>query len=67
MLGEYVIPDLLGGAKESFLGNIMVSQFFTMQDWPFGSAIAGLLSVFLLLALWLQARLQKYEPSVARS
>lgn len=59
MLGEYVIPDLLGGAKEVFLGNIMVSQFFTMQDWPFGSAIAGILSVILLLALWLQGRWQR--------
>jgi len=56
MVGEYVIPDLLGGAKEAFLGNVMVSQFFVMQDWPFGSAIAGLLSVLLLVALWLHHR-----------
>ncbi len=56
MLGEYVIPDLLGGAKEAFLGNVMVNQFFVMQDWPFGSAIAGLLSVLLLITLWLQTR-----------
>lgn len=56
MLGEYVIPDLLGGAKEAFLGNVMVSQFFVMQDWPFGSAIAGMLSLLLLLTLSLQTR-----------
>lgn len=56
MLGEYVIPDLLGGAKEAFLGNVMVSQFFVMQDWPFGSALAGLLSVLLILTVWLQTR-----------
>ena len=62
MLGEYVIPDLLGGAKEVFLGNIMVTQFFAMQDWPFGSAIAGLLSFVLLLALWLQHRWQTKTP-----
>lgn len=61
MLGEYVIPDLLGGAKEAFLGNVMVSQFFVMQDWPFGAAIAGLLSVLLLGALWLQARYQSVK------
>lgn len=59
MLGEYVIPDLLGGAKEVFLGRVMVDQFFVMQDWPFGSAIAGLLSVLLLLGLWLQSHWQK--------
>ncbi len=56
MMGEYVIPDMLGGAKEIFLGKLMVDQFYTMQDWPFGSAIAGLLSVLLLLALWMQKR-----------
>lgn len=56
MLGEYVIPDLLGGAKDVYLGNVMVSQFFAIQDWPFGSALAGLLSSILLVALWLQNR-----------
>lgn len=59
MLGEYVIPDLLGGAKEAFLGNVMVSQFFVMQDWPFGSAIAGMLSILLFLTLWIQTRWSK--------
>lgn len=56
MMGEYVIPDLLGGAKEIFLGNVMVSQFFVMQDWPFGSSIAGLLSLLLFVALYLQTK-----------
>lgn len=56
MLGEYVIPDLMGGAKEAFLGKVMVSQFFEMQDWPFGSAMAGLLSALMLLTLWIQTR-----------
>ncbi len=59
MLGEYVIPDLLGGAKEVFLGNVMVSQFFTMQDWPFGSALAGLLSSLLLFTLYFLSRWSK--------
>lgn len=56
MMGEYVIPDMLGGGKEMFLGKIMVDQFYVVQDWPFGSAIAGLLSFSLLLGLWLQSR-----------
>ncbi len=56
MMGEYVIPDLLGGAKEVFLGNIMVGQFYVMGDWPFGSAIAGFLSLMMLAALYLQSR-----------
>jgi spermidine/putrescine transport system permease protein len=63
MLGEYVIPDLLGGAKEVFLGNVMVSQFFVMQDWPFGSAIAGMLSFVMLLTLWLHTHWQTYREA----
>ncbi len=59
MLGEYVIPDLLGGAKEAFLGKVMVDQFFTMQNWPLGSAMATLLSVILLFALILQNHWKK--------
>lgn len=59
MLGEYVIPDLLGGAKEAFLGKVMVEQFFVMQNWPFGSSIATVLSALLLLALFVQSRWSK--------
>lgn len=51
MLGEYVIPDTLGGAREAFLGNVMVSQFFAVNDWPFGAAIAGMMTVLLLACL----------------
>jgi spermidine/putrescine transport system permease protein len=67
MLGEYVIPDLLGGAKEVFLGNLMVSQFFVMQDWPFGSAIAGMLSALLLLAMGMQHRVRKAQALERRT
>lgn len=49
MLGEYVIPEVLGGSKELFFGNILVSQFYTLQDWPFGASLSILLSIFLVL------------------
>lgn len=62
MMGEYVIPDLLGGAKEVFLGRVMVEQFFTMQDWPFGSALASVLSLSLVFAVWVRMR---FEPRKA--
>ncbi len=61
MLGEYVIPDLLGGAREAFLGSIMVSQFYVVGDWPFGSAFSGVLSLILLGALFIQFRWQKFQ------
>src|SRR4029077_16769240 len=36
--GQFVIPDLLGGAKTVMLGNAIQQQFGQSRDWPFGSA-----------------------------
>ena len=65
MMGEYVIPDLLGGAKEVFLGRVMVEQFFTMQDWPFGSALASVLSLSLVFAVWVRMRFEPRKAGLA--
>lgn len=46
-LGEFVIPDLLGGAKNMLAGNLITEQFLKARDWPFGAA----LSVTLMLIL----------------
>ncbi len=40
-LGQFVIPDLLGGAKTVLLGNLLQQQFGVSRDWPFGSAITA--------------------------
>jgi spermidine/putrescine transport system permease protein len=42
-LGEFVIPDLLGGARTMLVGNLMTEQFLKTRDWPFGSALSMLL------------------------
>ncbi len=54
--GQFVIPDLLGGAKTSMLGNAIQQQFGQSRDWPFGSAIAFVALALVLLGLWLYAR-----------
>lgn len=46
-LGEFVIPDLLGGAKNMLIGNLITEQFLKSRDWPFGAA----LSIVLMLVL----------------
>lgn len=48
-MGEYVIPDLLGGAKNMLLGNLIAEEFLKARDWPLGSAISILLIAVLLL------------------
>lgn len=48
-LGEFVIPDLLGGARTMLAGNLITDQFLKARDWPFGSALAVLLITFICL------------------
>ena len=57
--GQFVIPDLLGGAKTVLLGNVIQQQFGASQNWPFGSAIATVAMLVVLLALWLNARVTR--------
>lgn len=61
LLGEYLIPTLLGGGKVFFIGNALVDLFLQSRNWPFGSAIAvalvGIAVVLLLVANRITARL----------
>jgi spermidine/putrescine transport system permease protein len=57
--GQFVIPDLLGGAKTVLLGNVIQQQFGPSQNWPFGSAIATVAMLVVLIALWFNARVTR--------
>ncbi len=50
-LGEFVIPDLLGGARTMLVGNLITEQFLKTRDWPFGSAISLLMMTIVMLCL----------------
>jgi len=54
--GQFVIPDLLGGAKTVMLGNAIQQQFGQSRDWPFGSAINTVALLAVLAGLWLYNR-----------
>ena len=54
-VGEFVIPDLLGGSSTIMLGQALWTEFFSNRDWTMASALAVLLTALLLApALWLQ-------------
>jgi spermidine/putrescine transport system permease protein len=55
-LGAYLAPDLLGGARTVYVGNLIQSQFAVARDVPFGAALSLLLSLVVLLLLWLLKR-----------
>jgi spermidine/putrescine transport system permease protein len=54
--GQFVIPDLLGGAKTAMLGNIIQQQFAASRDWPFGAAISSAALLLVAAGLWLYLR-----------
>jgi spermidine/putrescine transport system permease protein len=47
MCGEYVIPQMLGGGRFLFVGNVIQGQFIGASNWPFGSALSLVLMVVL--------------------
>lgn len=54
--GQFVIPDLLGGAKTAMLGNVIQQQFTSSRDWPFGAAISAVALVLVGAGLWIYLR-----------
>ena len=59
IVGEFVIPDLLGGSETLMIGQILWSEFFANRDWPVASAIAVTLLVLLLVPMLSYERLQQ--------
>jgi putrescine transport system permease protein len=57
-IGEFVIPDLLGGSDTLMIGHTMWVEFFDNRDWPTASAAAVVLLALLLVPLALYQRVQ---------
>ena len=57
LMGEYLIPALLGGGKVFFIGNALVDLFLQSRNWPFGSAIAVTLVVVVVIVLMIAMRI----------
>lgn len=49
VMGEFVIPDLLGGPNTLMIGKLMWTEFFANKDWPLASALAAVLLVVLII------------------
>jgi putrescine transport system permease protein len=60
VIGEFVIPDLLGGAGTQMIGRTIWVEFFNNRDWPVASAVTVLLLLILVVPIVLvQSRLSK--------
>jgi spermidine/putrescine transport system permease protein len=51
MMGEYVIPQILGYGRTFLVGNALVDAFIQTRNWPFGSAMAVLLILVMLITI----------------
>jgi putrescine transport system permease protein len=62
-VGEFVIPDLLGGSQTLMIGKTLWNEFFNNRDWPVASAVAVILLLLLVVPIMLfqhaQARAQE--------
>lgn len=57
-MGEYVIPEILGGGKTLMIGNIIVNEYLDVGNYPFGSALAVSLMAVLMVVLFALRRVQ---------
>jgi putrescine transport system permease protein len=60
-VGEFVIPDLLGGSETLMIGKTLWSEFFSNRDWPVSSAVAVVLLLVLVIPIVLFQRSQQNQ------
>jgi putrescine transport system permease protein len=56
VMGEFVIPELLGGSQTLMIGKVLWEEFFSNRDWPVASAVAVLLLAILVIPIVLFQR-----------
>jgi spermidine/putrescine transport system permease protein len=57
-LGSFLTADLLGGAKQMMIGNLVQNQFSSARNWPFGSAASFIVMALVLAAVMLYLRVR---------
>ncbi len=50
-VGNFIVPDVLGGAKGLMVGNLVEQQFLSSRNWPFGSALSMMIMAVVLIVL----------------
>ncbi len=65
-LGSFLTSDLLGGAKQLMIGNLVQNQFSAARNWPFGSAASFIVMALVLVAVLLYLRVKDQSPVAER-
>jgi putrescine transport system permease protein len=61
VVGEFVIPEMLGGADTLMIGRVLWQEFFNNRDWPVASAVAIVMLILLLIPIMIFHRYQSRE------
>jgi putrescine transport system permease protein len=64
-VGEFVIPELLGGPDTLMIGKILWNEFFSNRDWPVASAVAIAMLIFLVVPIVIFQHFQAKEDKEA--
>ena len=64
-LGSFLTSDLLGGAKEMMIGNLVQNQFSAARNWPFGSAASFIVMALVLAAVMFYLKVKDREQEGA--
>ncbi len=59
VMGEFVIPDLLGGPETLMIGKLLWTEFFSNKDWPLASSLAAVLLLVLILPFVLMRHFER--------
>lgn len=54
-VGNFIIPDVLGGAKGLMIGNLVEQQFLDARNWPFGAALSMVIMAVVLTVMLIYA------------
>jgi spermidine/putrescine transport system permease protein len=56
LMGDYILPQYLGGGKVFFIGNALVDLFLQSRNWPYGAAVAMALVAIMFITIYLYMR-----------
>jgi putrescine transport system permease protein len=62
-VGEYVIPELLGGPETLMIGRVLWDEFFSNNDWPMASSVAVVMIMLILVPLAIFNRAQAQDAT----
>ena len=56
LMGDYILPQFLGGGKVYFIGNALVDLFLQSRNWPFGAAVSIALVIIMFVTMYFYMR-----------